>query len=176
LRIRTTRRSGGGDQQTKVRWWGGRSTRRRLHGQWEQDQIGKPGGDVARLRLFFISSKCGRRQSAGSFVAVYCCDGRIPTTEAAGAGRWRVSTGHSQKNTFIAVRSALGRKTITAPSPPIGKQITLDFVPDERPREVVGVVDDTTTALDPVHHPMMYIPHLQQTSQSCSEFSRALPS
>jgi len=48
---------------------------------------------------------------------------------------------------------------------PIGKQITLDFVPDERPREIVGVVGDTITALDSRHHPVMYIPHLQQTSQ-----------
>ena len=48
---------------------------------------------------------------------------------------------------------------------PIGKQITLDYVPDERPREIVGVVGDTITALDSKHYPAMYVPHLQQTSQ-----------
>jgi hypothetical protein len=48
---------------------------------------------------------------------------------------------------------------------PVGKRITLDFVPDQRRREIVGVVGDTTTALDSSHYPVMYIPHLQQTSQ-----------
>ena len=47
---------------------------------------------------------------------------------------------------------------------PIGKRITLDFVPDERPREIVGVVGDTRTSRfqqEPV--PTMYVPHVQQT-------------
>jgi putative ABC transport system permease protein len=48
---------------------------------------------------------------------------------------------------------------------PIGKQIRLDYVPDEPTREIVGVVGDTTTARDSSIHPLMYIPHLQQTSQ-----------
>ena len=28
---------------------------------------------------------------------------------------------------------------------PIGKRVTLDFVPDDRPREIIGVVGDTST-------------------------------
>jgi putative ABC transport system permease protein len=47
---------------------------------------------------------------------------------------------------------------------PIGKRITLDFVPDERPREVIAVVGDTRTSRlqkEPV--PTMYVPHVQQT-------------
>jgi putative ABC transport system permease protein len=47
---------------------------------------------------------------------------------------------------------------------PIGKRITLDFVPDERPREIVAVVGDTRTnrfQQDPA--PTMYVPHVQQT-------------
>ena len=49
---------------------------------------------------------------------------------------------------------------------PIGKHITLDLVPDERPREIVGVVGNTFTGpLQAQHQPAIYLPHLQQTSQ-----------
>ena len=49
---------------------------------------------------------------------------------------------------------------------PLGKRITLDFVPDERPREIVGIVGDTRTSRmqqEPV--PTMYVPHVQQTAR-----------
>jgi len=47
---------------------------------------------------------------------------------------------------------------------PIGKRITLDFVPDERPRQIIAIVGDTRAnrmQKEPV--PTMYVPHLQQT-------------
>jgi putative ABC transport system permease protein len=46
---------------------------------------------------------------------------------------------------------------------PIGKRITLDFVPDERPREIIAIVGDTRASRiqqDPA--PAMYVPHVQQ--------------
>ena len=47
---------------------------------------------------------------------------------------------------------------------PVGKRITLDFVPDERPREIIAVVGDTSTGrLDGGRAPTIYVPHLQQT-------------
>ncbi len=47
---------------------------------------------------------------------------------------------------------------------PIGKRITLDFVPDERPRQVIAVVGDTrATRLQKEPVPTMYVPHVQQT-------------
>jgi putative ABC transport system permease protein len=47
---------------------------------------------------------------------------------------------------------------------PIGKRITLDFVPDERPRQIIAVVGDTrATRLQKEPSPTMYVPHLQQT-------------
>jgi putative ABC transport system permease protein len=49
---------------------------------------------------------------------------------------------------------------------PIGKRITLDWVPDERPREIIAVVGDT--AVSPLQRrqaPAVYVPHLQQTSK-----------
>jgi putative ABC transport system permease protein len=47
---------------------------------------------------------------------------------------------------------------------PLGRRITLDFVPDERPREIVGIVGDTrTNRLQKEPTPTMYVPHVQQT-------------
>jgi putative ABC transport system permease protein len=49
---------------------------------------------------------------------------------------------------------------------PLGKRITLDFVPDERPREIVGIVGDTRSSRmqqEPV--PTIYVPHVQQTAR-----------
>jgi predicted permease len=48
----------------------------------------------------------------------------------------------------------------------IGQHLRFDFVPDERPREIVGVVGDTAT--DPFQArpaPTVYVPHVQQTSR-----------
>ena len=48
---------------------------------------------------------------------------------------------------------------------PIGKTFTLEHVPDDAPREIVGVVADTL--LDPFQQqasPIVYLPHLQQTA------------
>jgi len=49
---------------------------------------------------------------------------------------------------------------------PIGKHITLDWVPNERPREIVGIVGDTAaTPLQRQQAPAIYLPHLQQTAK-----------
>jgi putative ABC transport system permease protein len=49
---------------------------------------------------------------------------------------------------------------------PIGKRITLDFVPDERPREIVGIVGDTRTSrMQQEPSPTMYVPYVQQTAR-----------
>jgi hypothetical protein len=64
----------------------------------------------------------------------------------------------------LNINEAMARQFFPSQDP-IGKQITFDFVPNERPREIVGVVGDTITALDSSHHPAMHVPHLQQSSQ-----------
>ncbi len=47
---------------------------------------------------------------------------------------------------------------------PIGQRITLDFVPGEQPREIVGVVGDTRLSqAQRTAGPMIYVPHVQQT-------------
>ena len=49
---------------------------------------------------------------------------------------------------------------------PIGKRITLDFVPDERPREIIAVVGDTRSSrMQKEPSPTMYVPHVQQTAR-----------
>ncbi|MBI2149276.1 MAG: ABC transporter permease [Acidobacteria bacterium] len=49
---------------------------------------------------------------------------------------------------------------------PIGKRVILDWVPDERPREIIAVVGDTATAPLQRRQPAtLYVPHVQQTSR-----------
>jgi putative ABC transport system permease protein len=49
---------------------------------------------------------------------------------------------------------------------PIGKRITLDFVPDERPREIIAVVGDTRSSqMQKEPSPTMYVSHVQQTAR-----------
>ena len=65
--------------------------------------------------------------------------------------------------TLVIIISQTMARRFFANEEPIGKRITLDFVPDERPREIVGVVGDTRTSRfqqEPV--PTMYVPHVQQ--------------
>jgi len=45
---------------------------------------------------------------------------------------------------------------------PLGKHVTLDLVPDERPREVIAVVRDTTRRRQTRPEAVMYVPHVQQ--------------
>jgi len=47
---------------------------------------------------------------------------------------------------------------------PIGQRITLDFVPDEQPRQIIAVVGDTRFSPYEEDPPaVMYVPHMQQT-------------
>ncbi len=67
-------------------------------------------------------------------------------------------------STLVIIITQTMARRFFANEEPIGKRITLDFVPDERPREIVGVVGDTRTSRfqqEPV--PTMYVPHVQQT-------------
>jgi putative ABC transport system permease protein len=49
---------------------------------------------------------------------------------------------------------------------PIGERITFDFVPDEQPREIVGVVGDVRlNQTQPQLQPIVYLPHVQQAQR-----------
>jgi predicted permease len=46
---------------------------------------------------------------------------------------------------------------------PLGEHLTLDFVPDEQPRQIVGIVADSVIGrFQRQPTPMIYVPHLQQ--------------
>lgn len=49
---------------------------------------------------------------------------------------------------------------------PIGQRLTLDFVPNEQPRQIVAVVGDTAAGpLQRANAPAVYVPQVQQTAQ-----------
>jgi putative ABC transport system permease protein len=65
----------------------------------------------------------------------------------------------------IVINQALARRFF-ANEDPVGKRITLDFVPDERPRQIIGIVGDTrATRLQKEPVPTMYVPHVQQPAR-----------
>ena len=64
----------------------------------------------------------------------------------------------------IIINETMARRFFPSEDP-IGRRITLDNVPDDRPREIVGVVGDTVAAMESGRLPRIYVPHLQQTSQ-----------
>jgi predicted permease len=65
----------------------------------------------------------------------------------------------------IIINQTLARRFF-ANEDPIGKRMTLDFVPDERPREIIGVVGDTRSSqMQKEPSPTIYVPHVQQTAR-----------
>jgi putative ABC transport system permease protein len=65
----------------------------------------------------------------------------------------------------IVINQTLARRFF-ANEEPIGRRITLDFVPDERPREIIAVVGDTRSSrMQKEPSPTMYVPHVQQTAR-----------
>ncbi len=65
----------------------------------------------------------------------------------------------------IIVNQTLARRFFPDEDP-VGRHITLDLVPNERPREIIGIAGDTVTArLDRDQTPSMYVPQLQQSAQ-----------
>ena len=65
----------------------------------------------------------------------------------------------------IIINQTMARRFF-ANEEPIGKRMTLDFVPDERPREIIAVVGDTRSSrMQKEPSPTMYVPHVQQTAR-----------
>jgi putative ABC transport system permease protein len=69
-------------------------------------------------------------------------------------------TGHP----VLIINETLARQFFPTQDP-IGKRITLDYVPNEVPREIVGVVGDMGSPVEPGRRPALYVPHLQQPPQ-----------
>ena len=63
----------------------------------------------------------------------------------------------------IAINQTLARRYF-ASEDPIGKRLTLDFVPNEQPRQIVAVVGDVIiNRLQPKELSIVYVPYTQQT-------------
>jgi putative ABC transport system permease protein len=63
----------------------------------------------------------------------------------------------------IAINQTLARRYFPNEDP-IGKRLTLDFVPNEQPRQIVAVVGDVTiNRLQPKELSIVYVPYTQQT-------------
>ena len=63
----------------------------------------------------------------------------------------------------IIINQTLARRFF-ANEDPIGKRLTLDFVPDEKPRQIIAVVGDTIlNRFQAQQSPVVYVPYTQQT-------------
>ena len=63
----------------------------------------------------------------------------------------------------IIVNQTLARRFFPTEDP-IGKRLTLDFVPDEKPRQIIAVTADVTlNRLQDKQTPLVYVPYTQQT-------------
>ena len=64
---------------------------------------------------------------------------------------------------YVAIISEAMARKYFANEDPIGQYLRFDFVPNERPRQIVGVVGDTLAGpLQTSSSPAVYVPHLQQ--------------
>jgi len=66
---------------------------------------------------------------------------------------------------WVAVVNETGARRFWPGEDPIGKRITLDTVPEEQPREVIGVVGDIPTRHAENAEPVIYASYLQQPSR-----------
>jgi predicted permease len=132
--------------------------------------------------------------SGGSFSMPFLIEGRPapPPTNAAGGTQQQGQTANyyavtpnlfaTMKIPIIRGRDFTTQDTASAPlviiinqtmakrffpnEDPLGKRITLDYVPDEQPRQIIGVVGDTLQdRLQRDRNPVMYLPHVQQTAR-----------
>jgi predicted permease len=64
---------------------------------------------------------------------------------------------------WVVVINQTMARTFWPNEDPIGKQLTLDLVPDERPRQIVGIVGDVKVSrFQTTPQPAMYVPHAQR--------------
>jgi putative ABC transport system permease protein len=64
---------------------------------------------------------------------------------------------------WVTVINQTMARTFWPNEDPIGKQLTLDLVPDERPRQIVGIVGDVKVSrFQTTPQAVMYVPHAQR--------------
>ena len=103
----------------------------------------------------------GSGQSAGYFAISpnYFATMKIPILK----GRDISSQDNAGAPKVIVINQTMARRFFPNEDP-LNKRITLDFVPDEQPRQIIAVVGDTVgDRLQREQAPMMFVPHTQQT-------------
>ena len=78
--------------------------------------------------------------------------------------RGRDFTGHDRPETpLVVIISETMARRFFPDQDPVGQYLRFDFVPNEQPRQIVGVVGDTLLGpLQTTHTPAVYVPHVQQ--------------
>ena len=68
---------------------------------------------------------------------------------------------------FVAIINETMARQFFSSEDPIGRYIRFDVIPDEQPRQIVGIVADTLDGpFQTRHAPSVYVPHVQQTSRA----------
>jgi len=114
------------------------------------------------FRIAGRSGGDGDGQASGAYLAV--THGYFETLKA-GLVRGRLFTERDDASAprVVVVNEAMARQ-FWEDEDPIGSQITLDFVPGEQPREVVGIVSNVLLSQNQeTAAPAMYVPYSQQT-------------
>lgn len=78
--------------------------------------------------------------------------------------RGRDFDGHDRADSpYVVIVNDTMARTYFPNEDPVGQYIRFDFVPDEQPRQIVGIVGDTlVNALRTTSAPAVYVPHVQQ--------------
>ena len=77
-----------------------------------------------------------------------------------------VNDGDTAARPWVAIVNETAARHFWPGEDPIGRRLTIDVVPDERPREVIGVVRDIPTRHGEVEpQPVVYTSYLQQPSR-----------
>jgi putative ABC transport system permease protein len=67
---------------------------------------------------------------------------------------------------WVAIINQTMARTFWPNEDPIGKQVTLDLVPEERPRQIIGVAGDVRVGVfQKKAESVMYVPHVQQPAR-----------
>jgi putative ABC transport system permease protein len=104
------------------------------------------------------ASESGQRADYTAISPGYFTVMRIPLQ------RGRDVDDHDRADTpyVVVINEAMARSYFPNEDP-IGRSLRFDFVPDERPRQIVGIVGNTLMGpLQTTSAPAVYVPHLQQ--------------
>jgi hypothetical protein len=75
------------------------------------------------------------------------------------------------RSPFVAIVNETFARQFFAGEDPLGRFLRFDFLPDEPPREIVGLVGDTLGGrFQSGHRPGVYVPHVQQTARFVGPF------